>query len=428
LKRKVLTWLVILIATFAMAVPGYAASTTPPKPMAKAALLMDSDSGQILYQKNINRKMFPASTTKIMTTLLALENSALDDQVTVSRRAAEIGGTRVGLQPGEKVRMKDLLYILMLSSANDAAIAIAEHVGGSVEQFAELMNDRAREMGAQKTHFVNPHGMPDKNHYTTARDLALIGQQAMQNITFRRIVRTLNYHVARKNNMSEELLAEVARLENIYGPVQENFYNHNKLLGKGPYRYSGANGIKTGYTVDAGQCIVASAKRGDRELIAVVLSCQGNNLWTDTALLLDYGFDSFKAVALVKPREMITDAEVSHGKKNVVLETAGFFNYVFPVGEKQQVNRQVELDENIKAPIEEGDRLGELVLTSGDEEIGRVPLQAVYPVGSNIKSYWWFWPAIILALLLLQQLIKLYYKSWLYKRRRSRRRIKRRVW
>jgi len=426
--RKVLAWTIILLFTFAMAVPGYAASTTPPKPMAKAALLIDSDSGQILYQKNVNRKMFPASTTKIMTTLLALENSSLDAQVTVSRRAAEIGGTRVGLQPGEKVQMKDLLYILMLSSANDAAIAIAEHVSGSVEGFAELMNDRAREMGTQNTHFVNPHGMPDKNHYTTARDLALIGQQAMQNITFRRIVRTLNYRVERKKNMSAELLAEVERLENIYGPVQEDFYNHNKLLGNGRYRYSGANGVKTGYTVDAGQCIVASAKRGDRELIAVVLNSQGNNLWTDAALLLDYGFDSFNAVALVKPREMITDAEVSHGKKNVVLETAGFLNYAFPVGEKQQVNRQVELDENINAPIKEGDRLGELVLTSGSEEIGRVPLQAVYPVGSNIISYWWFWPSLVFAMLLLLQLIKLYYRTCLYKRRRSRRRIRRRVW
>jgi len=426
--RKVLAWTIILLFTFVMAVPGYAASAAKPKPLAKAALLIDSDSGQILYQKNVNRKMFPASTTKIMTTLLALENSSLDDQVTVSRRAAEIGGTRVGLQPGEKVQMQDLLYILMLSSANDAAIAIAEHVSGSVEGFAELMNDRAREMGAQNTHFVNPHGMPDKNHYTTARDLALIGQQAMQNITFRRIVRTLNYRVERKKNMSAELLAEVERLENIYGPVQEDFYNHNKLLGNGHYRYSGANGIKTGYTVDAGQCIVASAKRGDRELIAVVLNSQGNNLWTDTALLLDYGFDSFNAVALVKPREMITDAEVSHGKKNVVLETAGFLNYAFPVGEKQQVNRQVELDENINAPIKEGDRLGELVLTSGSEEIGRVPLQAVYPVGSNIISYWWFWPVMVLVMLLLLQLIKLYYKSRLYKRRRSRRRIRRRIW
>lgn len=325
LMRKVVAWLVIILFILGSALPGMATPVTTPQPLAKAALLMDSETEQILFEKNIDRKMYPASTTKVMTTLLALENSSPEELVMVSRRAAEIGGSRVGLQPGERVAMQHLLYILMLSSANDAAIAIAEHVGGSVEHFAEMMNDRARELGAKKTNFVNPHGMPNKNHYTTALDLALISRQAMQNIAFRRIVRTLNYKAERKKNMSGELLSEVERLESIYGPVQEDFYNHNKLLGSGRYAYSGANGIKTGYTVDAGQCIVASAKRGDRELIAVVLNTQGNNLWTDTTMLLDYGFENFTPVQLVKPREMITDAEVQHGTKNAIVETAGFF-------------------------------------------------------------------------------------------------------
>ncbi len=420
--KKVVAWLVILLFTLGLAVPGMAAPAATPQPLAKAALLMDTETGQILYEKNIARKMYPASTTKVITTLLALENSSPEELVMVSRRAAEIGGSRVGLQPGEQVPMQHLLYILMLSSANDAAIAIAEHVGGSVEHFAEMMNNCARELGAKKTHFVNPHGMPNKNHYTTALDLALISRQAMQNITFRRIVRTLNYKTERKKNMSGELLSEVERLESIYGPVQEDFYNHNKLLGNGRYAYSGANGIKTGYTVDAGQCIVASAKRGDRELIAVVLNTQGNNLWTDTAMLLDYGFENFTPVQLVKPREMITDAEVRHGTKNAIVETAGFFYYNFPVGEKQQVNRVVELDDHISAPLKEGDKLGELVLTGGAKELGRVPLQAAYPVDRNINSYWWFWGGMGLAALLLLQFMKFVIKAWLMRRRRSRRR------
>ncbi len=425
--KIVIAWSVIIQLTLFFAVPGFAAPATVPQPLAQAALLMDSDTGQILYQKNIDRKMYPASTTKIMTTLLALENSSLDNPVTVSRRAAEIGGSRIGLQPDEQVLMKNLLYILMLSSANDAAIAIAEHVGGSVENFAEMMNNRAKELGARNTHFVNPHGMPDKNHYTTARDLALISQKAMQNITFRRIVSTLTYKVERKKNMSKELLSQVEKLESIYGPVQEDFYNHNKLLGNGNYSYSGANGIKTGYTVDAGQCIVASAKREDREMIAVVLNTQGVNLWTDAAMLMDYGFDNFTSVELVKPQEMITDVVVKHGTKNAVLETAGFFNYNFPVGEKQQVDRFVELDDNINAPLKEGDKLGELVLTADGQELGRVPLQAVYPVACNIKSYWWFWPGIFLAVLLLL-LMKSLIKAWLLKRRHFRKSIKRRNW
>ena len=426
--KKTIAWLVIILLTFGFAVPGMAAPATSPQLLSTAALVMDSDTGQILFEKNIDRKMYPASTTKVMTTLLALENGSPEELVTVSRRAAEIGGSRVGLQPGEQVPMLSLLYILMLSSANDAAIAIAEHVGGSVEQFAELMNDRARELGASKTHFANPHGMPNNNHYTTARDLAMISRQAMQNNTFRRIVRTLNYKVERKKYMSEELLAEVARLESIYGPVQEDFYNHNKLLGSGRYAYSGANGIKTGYTTQAGHCLVSSAKKGSRELIAIVLKAEGNNLWTETGMLLDYGFENFTSVQLVKPREMITDAEVQHGIKNAVAETADFFYYNFPLGEKQQVNRIIELDEHINAPLKEGDKLGELVLTAGVKEIGRVPLQAVYPVESNLKSYWWFWGSIGLVALLLLRFMKLFIKNRLGRRRGShRRRIRNRL-
>ncbi|WP_166511358.1 D-alanyl-D-alanine carboxypeptidase family protein [Desulfallas thermosapovorans] len=403
------------------ALPAFAAPETEPQPVGKAALVMDSDTGQVLYEKNATQRMYPASTTKIMTTLLALEKSSLDDLVVVSRRAAEIGGSRIGLQPGEQVQMKHLLYILMLSSANDAGIAIAEHVGGSVEDFARMMNDRARELGAKSTNFVNPHGMPDKNHYTTAMDLAVISRQAMQNTTFREIVMTLNYKADRKKNMSPELLAQVEKLESIYGPVQEDFYNHNKLLGNGYYSYSGANGIKTGYTVEAGQCIVASARRGGREMIAVVLNSQGANLWSDVAMLLDYGFDNFTPVALVKPREMITDAKVKHGAKNAVLETAGYFYYNFPVGEEPQVTRRVELVGNIQAPLEEGEKLGELVLTASGEELGRVPLVTVYPVSRDINSYWWFWAGAGLATLFLLCIVK----AWFRSKRRSRLRIRR---
>lgn len=422
LIRKINAWTVIIFLTLTGALPAVAAPNSVPQPLAKAAILMDSETGQILYKKNDVQRMYPASTTKIMTTLLALERGSLDDLVTVSRRAAEIGGSRVGLQPGEQVPMKHLLYILMLSSANDAGVAIAEHVGGSVEDFANIMNDRARELGARNTNFVNPHGMPDENHYTTARDLALISQEAMQNATFRQIVQTLNYKAERKKNMSGDLLQQVERLENIYGPVQEDFYNHNKLLGSGYYSYSGANGIKTGYTVDAGQCIVASAKRGNRELIAVALNSQGVNLWSDAAMLLDYGFDNFEPVALVKPREMITDAVVKHGARNAVLETASFFYYNFSVNEKPEVVRSVELSDNINAPLNEGDKLGELVLTAGGGEIGRVPLLAVYPVDRNIYSYWWFWVGIGLA----ATLLLLFLKARLANRRRIRDRIRRR--
>lgn len=387
-----------------------------PEPVGEAAILIDADNGQVLYEKNADQRMFPASTTKIITALLAIEKSKPDDMVEVSERAAKIGGTRVGLQPGEKVKMEDLLHILMLSSANDAAIAIAEHVGGSVENFATLMNARAKKAGAKGTHFTNPHGMPDENHYTTARDLSLISFEAMKIPAFRQIVGTTNYKVDRKKNMSPELQQNVEKLERIYGPVQEDFFNHNKLIWSSYYGYKGANGIKTGYTVEAGQCIVASAEKGGRELIAVVLNSQGDNLWSDAAMLLDYGFNNFTPVQLVKSRQIVTDAAVLNGSKRAVLETAGSFYYNFPAEESPKVSRKVDLKENISAPLEARQKLAELILESGGQELGRVQLVNIYPVTRKITSYWWFWAAAIILTAFVLKLLTMLRRP----RRRSR--------
>lgn len=419
--NKPLVLLCFILIIIAFSTPAAAAEVEIPKMVGEAGLLMDAENGQILYGKNEDKKLYPASTTKIMTALVALEKSSLKDMVTVSERAAKVGGTRIGLQPGEKVIMENLLYMLMLSSANDAGVAIAEHVGVSVAGFAKMMNDQAKKAGAQGTNFVNPHGMPDENHYTTARDMALISREAMQNDTFRRIVSTVNYRVERKKNMTPEVLQKVNELEKIYGPVQEDFFNHNKLLWHSYYGYKGANGLKTGYTVDAGQCIAASAKRGGRELIAVVLNSQGSNLWTDAAALLDHGFNNFTPVGLVKPREMITDAGVNHGAKRAVLETAGYLYYNFPIGEEPQVTRHVELKEAITAPLEERVQLGELVLESEGSEIGRVPLVTVYPVARKISSYWWFWAGSALAVLVFFKTIAAFFR-W-RRRRRPRGRV-----
>lgn len=402
-KHAIFFYVIFFVAYFASPVM---ADTTSPEPVGKAALVMDAENGQMLFDKNAAERMYPASTTKIMTALLALEKSSLEEMVTITKRAAEIGGTRVGLQPGEQIKMEHLLYILMLSSANDAAVAIAEHVGGSVEEFAVLMNSRAREMKTQDTNFVNPHGMPDENHYTSARDLAKISRQAMQNSKFRQIVQTVNYKVERKKNMEPEVLQQVEKLERIYGSVQEDFYNHNKLLTSTYYGYKNSNGIKTGYTVDAGQCIVASVKRKGREMIAVVLNSQGTNIYTDAAMLLDYGFKNFEPVFLVKPREMITDVVVKYGSENAVLETDGYLYYNFPIGQEPEVTRRVELqNNNINAPLQEGERLGEMVLESGGVELGRVPLATVYPVSRGFFTYWRSWAGIVLAILFVLQLI-----------------------
>lgn len=396
---KIINLFTICMLLLALSAAPASAKPAAPDPVAEAALLIDAQNGQVLFAKNAGKKMYPASTTKIMTALVALEKSSPGEMVKISKRAAEVGGTRVGLQPGEQVRMKDLLYIMLLNSANDAAVAIAEHVGGSVEGFAGLMNQRARQIGARDTHFVNPHGMPDENHYTTARDLALIAREAMQNAEFRRIVQTESYRVERKKNMDPDVLQRVEALERVYGPVQEDFFNQNRLLWHNYYGYKGANGVKTGYTSEAGQCLVASAKRQDRELIAVLLKSQGASLWTDATMLLDYGFNHFARVELVHPGEIITDAGVRFGKERAVLETGGYCYYNFPAGEEPRVERRVELKQNIPAPLEAGDKLGDLVLEAGGKELGRVPLVTVRPVPRKVTSYWWFQLGAVLAVL-----------------------------
>ncbi|MCL2337433.1 MAG: D-alanyl-D-alanine carboxypeptidase [Firmicutes bacterium] len=410
--RKIAVILTIMILICSIAVPAPAAQPAaqlPAQPAAEpvttavAALVMDAENGQVLYSKEADQKMYPASTTKIMTALVALENSSLDEMVAVSPTAAAVDGSRVGLQPGEKLPMEDLLYMLMLTSANDSAEAIAEHISGSAQQFAQLMNRRAAEIGARNTHFTNPHGLQDPAHYTTARDLALIGREAMKNATFRRIVGTVNIKLDRKKYMSPALLQSVAQLEQIHGPLQQDFYTHNKLLTGGYYGYQGAIGIKTGYTVDAGQCIVAMARRNGREMIAVVLNSQGAALWSDAAALLDYGFQGFSPAEVIAPRQMITDVPVKDGAAKAVLETNDYFYYDFPAGATPAVSRRVELDKNIKAPLEAGKQLGELVLEVQGREVGRVPLVTVNAVSRSVTTYLWLRVAggAVVALLLL---------------------------
>ena len=394
--------LIVLVLTTIPAVGTVSASPAEPVIAGAAALVLDAENGQVLHGKSQERKMYPASTTKIMTALVALEMSSPDDMVEVSRQAAEVAGSRVGLQQGERLPMEHLLYMLMLNSANDSAVAIAEHIGGSVQGFAELMNRRAGQLGAHNTNFANPHGLPDPNHYSTARDLAVIGREAMQNDTFRDIAGTITIKLERKEYMSPEVLQRIEKLEQIHGPLQEDFYNHNRLLTQSHNGYKGANGIKTGYTVEAGQCIVASARRDGREMIAVVLNSQGASLWKDVAALLDYGFDGFTPVELVTPRQMITDAAVKNGSVRATLETAEYFYYNFPLDRSPEVTRRVELPDNIVAPLEAGQKVGELVLESQGRELGRVPLANISPVPRSLTSYpWWPWLAGVLAFLLL---------------------------
>ena len=244
----------------------------PEQVSAASAVLMDADSGAILFARHHMERRSPASTTKIMTALLILEEGRLDEQVVITERAAAVGGTGLGLKRGQRVMLRDLLWAILLKSANDAALAAAEHVGGSEERFVARMNAKAISLGMQGTQFTNPHGLDHPDHYSTAYDLAILTRQALRNPTFARLVQTRE--------------AQVAILTGRNGRVVKRkvVRTHNQLLGQ----FFGADGVKTGYTERAGRCLVASATRGDHQLIAVLLN--DSHRWAEAAALLEYGF------------------------------------------------------------------------------------------------------------------------------------------
>lgn len=244
------------------------AATASPQVDAEAAVLMVANTKQVLFEKNPYGFMYPASTTKIMTLITALENGNPNGIVTVSPSAAACDGSSLDLHTGDKLSLNNAMYGMMLVSGNDAAEAIAENVAGSIPLFVNMMNANAQRIGAQNTHFSNPHGLPDPyNHYTTAYDLALITAYSMQNADFAKIVSSREYDV------------------NFLNGKKVHVYNTDKLL----KTYPDANGVKTGYTDAAGDCLVAGAKRGNVQLIAVILN--DDYRWTDAAKLLDYGFE-----------------------------------------------------------------------------------------------------------------------------------------
>jgi serine-type D-Ala-D-Ala carboxypeptidase (penicillin-binding protein 5/6) len=238
-----------------------------PQVSAKAAVIMDATTGQLIYDKNSHAHRAPASTTKMTTALVTLESSKLTDVVTAGPNVKKVEPTIIGLDPGDKLTVEQLLYGLLLPSGNDAAVALAEHVGGSESGFATMMNAKVAQLGLKDTHYVTPHGLDTAGHYSSAYDLALTARAAFKNPVFEKIVSTKEYRVD--------------------GPVKWYFKNNNRLLDS----YSGADGVKTGYTDDAGRCLAASATRAGHRVIVVVLDSL--DTVADSAALLDYAFSKY---------------------------------------------------------------------------------------------------------------------------------------
>lgn len=252
---------------------------------AESAVVMDLDSGAILYAKNMDAVKYPASITKIMTTLLAAEHSRLDERVIFSEHAIygiERDSSHIGIRVNENLSMKDCLYGMMLESANEVCLAVAEHISGSEEGFVELMNQEAAQLGCTNTHFANPNGLPDETHYTTAHDMALIARAAYENPIFRKVCQTTIYSIGTTN-----VCGEVRWLN-----------NHHKMLPDGLYFYEGCTGGKTGFTQAALNTLVTYAERNGRRLVCVSLRTNGARVYEDTAALLDYGFNNFQNVTM----------------------------------------------------------------------------------------------------------------------------------
>ena len=371
--RKKIICIIFLIYCFLGIGPVFAAD--PPEITGDTAVLIDPQNMQVLYDKDMNKRMYPASTTKILTGIIAIEKGNMNDLIPISWEAVHIEGTHIGLQEGEQLTLKDLLYALLLNSSNDSGMAIAEYYGESVEGFSTLMNKKAEQIGAVHSNFTNPHGLPEENHYTTAYDMALIGQYAMQNEKFRQIVKEKTMTISRVDPDAQRYLV-----------------NHNKIL----WKYEGATGIKTGYTVSAGQCIVAGANRNDRELIVVVLKSDGNAIWSDTETLFNYGFNNFKNIRLVNRGQVMSQVNVEKGvQKSVALVTAEDFSWNVPVEQPNVVQNKLILNKNIIAPVKKGQKLGELVYRDGEKELARVDLLAQNEVSRNIISQWWVWPPLV---------------------------------
>ena len=301
---------------------------------AKSAIVMDCGSGRVLYEKNAYSKMGMASTTKIVTAIVAIEQADLEDIVTVSPNASGVEGSSIWLAAGEKIKLEDLLYGIMLNSGNDAAVAIAEFVAGDVPAFCELMNQKAKSIGANNTHFTNPNGLSDPDHYTTAYDLALITRYALSNPVFSEIVKTERKAIPWEDRGYNRKLA-----------------NHNKML----RFYDGCDGVKTGFTKDTGRTLVTSATRGGLRVVAVTLNAPDD--WNDHTKMLDSAFASYKSKQIARAGETYGAIKVKGGIENQVQAVTGQ-DFCAALTDSENYAVTVEMQEEIDAPVKRGQTLG----------------------------------------------------------------------
>ncbi len=321
------------------------AAAAPPALSATSAILVDGDTGRVLFEKNVHERRLIASITKLMTALVAVESTPdLTMPVTVKREWTMAEGSSIYLREGETLQLETLLYGLLLSSGNDAALAVAEACAGDVERFVERMNQRAEELGMKNSHFANPSGLNASDHYSTAYDMALLAREVLKRPELRKIMSTKSIHLE-----------------------EHSFVNHNKLL----WSVDGCLGMKTGYTILAGRTLVSAAEREGQTLICVTLN--DPNDWKDHAALLDYGFAVYpRQVLALKGRRFCTLPVEGSLNRFVTVETG--CDVFYPLGTEERIQAKVDLPDDVTAPVVSGAVAGSITFFLGEKEIGRTSL------------------------------------------------------
>ena len=363
--------LAVLLMGTGLNIASAAVTVVPPPPEIEAVsfLIVDADSGYYLVEKNIDQQVEPASLTKMMTAYVAASqisggHIAMNDQVTVSERAWRMGGSRMFIEVGNQVSVEDLLKGVIIQSGNDASVALAEHVSGTEEAFADLMNQYASELGMKDTRFTNSSGWPDENHYTTARDLATLARALIRDYP--------------------EIYALHAVREFTYNDIKQS--NRNRLL----WSDSSVDGIKTGHTESAGYCLVASSVRDGIRLVSVVMGAAGTRTRTKaTQALLNYSYRFYETRKLYSADETITSVKVWKGERDSLdLVVEDDLVLTLPRGQYDQVETVTTIEENPTAPIEAGQKLGQLELSLDEEVIATLPLVASEAVPEGNLFIW----------------------------------------
>ncbi|WP_341876974.1 D-alanyl-D-alanine carboxypeptidase family protein [Defluviitalea saccharophila] len=390
MKRKfcfVLTFMFLLMNI----VPISAQETSLPL-QSEAVILIEENTGKVLYEKNSSQKMYPASTTKVLTALIALENADLNEVIKVGNEVYQVplDASKAGHNPGDEITLKDLVTSLLLPSGNDSAFVIASYlakkntgndsldINSAMTEFAAIMNERAKEIGVKNSNFVNPHGYHNENHYTTAYDLALITREALKNPVFREIVKQPSANIGSESSPNQQKLS---------------FRNRNLLLdsrNSNTY-YPYATGVKTGFTDEAGECLVASATKDNLNLIAVLLNSPVDARWNDAKTLFDYGFENFQFHQVAKKGDIIdkvyVDKHSPKGPSELEVLIKEDYTGLFHKNDISRIQKTISwAQEPLVAPITEGQNVGEVTFILDGEILSKIELIAKY--GIEKRTIW----------------------------------------